>query len=156
MLRYIAIFFYILFVKFPRASCYLTLDNKVKRLINRHFLADKIRRSSSGFLSRARVRTLKMTITIIAVFIICWSPYYVMSVWWVTTIFQFLQNQFFSSPTRNYTCNSNVTFRKISEIARVDYADAKILTLMHVRSMFTVTDIARVNSTLLKERNIII
>lgn len=43
---------------------------------------DKIRRSSSGFLSRARVRTLKMTITIIAVFIICWSPYYVMSVWY--------------------------------------------------------------------------
>ncbi|XP_072746865.1 adipokinetic hormone/corazonin-related peptide receptor variant I-like isoform X1 [Anoplolepis gracilipes] len=43
---------------------------------------DKIRRSSSGFLSRARVRTLKMTITIIAVFIICWTPYYVMSVWY--------------------------------------------------------------------------
>ncbi|KAL6437056.1 hypothetical protein ACFW04_004986 [Cataglyphis niger] len=43
---------------------------------------DKIRRSSSGFLSRARVRTLKMTITIIAVFIMCWSPYYVMSVWY--------------------------------------------------------------------------
>ncbi|XP_025995016.1 gonadotropin-releasing hormone II receptor isoform X1 [Solenopsis invicta] len=43
---------------------------------------DRIRRSSSGFLSRARVRTLKMTITIIAVFIICWSPYYVMSVWY--------------------------------------------------------------------------
>ncbi|XP_012227163.1 adipokinetic hormone/corazonin-related peptide receptor variant I isoform X2 [Linepithema humile] len=43
---------------------------------------DKLRRSSSGFLSRARVRTLKMTITIIAVFIICWSPYYVMSVWY--------------------------------------------------------------------------
>lgn len=43
--------------------------------------SDKLRRSSSGFLSRARVRTLKMTITIIAVFIICWSPYYVMCVW---------------------------------------------------------------------------
>ncbi|XP_018369047.1 PREDICTED: gonadotropin-releasing hormone II receptor isoform X3 [Trachymyrmex cornetzi] len=43
---------------------------------------DRIRRSSCSFLSRARVRTLKMTITIIAVFIICWSPYYVMSVWY--------------------------------------------------------------------------
>ncbi|XP_019882946.1 gonadotropin-releasing hormone II receptor isoform X2 [Camponotus floridanus] len=43
---------------------------------------DKIRRSSSGFLSRARIRTLKMTITIIAVFLICWTPYYVMSVWY--------------------------------------------------------------------------
>ncbi|XP_011136225.2 gonadotropin-releasing hormone receptor isoform X1 [Harpegnathos saltator] len=43
---------------------------------------DRIRRSSIAFLSRARVRTLKMTITIIAVFIICWTPYYVMSIWY--------------------------------------------------------------------------
>ncbi|XP_032681188.1 gonadotropin-releasing hormone II receptor-like [Odontomachus brunneus] len=43
---------------------------------------DRIRRSSISFLSRARVRTLKMTITIITVFIICWTPYYVMSVWY--------------------------------------------------------------------------
>lgn len=89
ILHYIS---YFIRIKSFRVSCYLMLGNKVKRLINRHSLADKIRRSSSGFLSRARVRTLKMTITIIAVFIICWSPYYVMSVWWVTTIFQFPQN----------------------------------------------------------------
>ncbi|KAG7203148.1 hypothetical protein KM043_010268 [Ampulex compressa] len=43
---------------------------------------DKIRRSSLGFLSRARIRTLKMTIIIVAVFFICWSPYYVMSLWY--------------------------------------------------------------------------
>ncbi|XP_020299533.1 gonadotropin-releasing hormone II receptor isoform X3 [Pseudomyrmex gracilis] len=42
----------------------------------------KLRRSSIGFLNRARVRTLKMTITIIVVFIVCWTPYYVMSVWY--------------------------------------------------------------------------
>ncbi|RLU24278.1 hypothetical protein DMN91_004490, partial [Ooceraea biroi] len=43
---------------------------------------DKIRRSSIDFLTRARVRTLKMTVTIITVFFICWSPYYVMSLWY--------------------------------------------------------------------------
>lgn len=61
------------------------LGNKIQLcdILNNGFFADRIRRSSSGFLSRARVRTLKMTITIIAVFLICWSPYYVMSVWWV-------------------------------------------------------------------------
>lgn len=44
-------------------------------------LPDKIRRSSLGFLGRARVRTLKMTIIIVLVFLICWTPYYVMSFW---------------------------------------------------------------------------
>ncbi|XP_008556953.1 adipokinetic hormone/corazonin-related peptide receptor variant I [Microplitis demolitor] len=43
---------------------------------------DKIRRSSIGFLGRARIRTLKMTIIIVAVFFICWTPYYIMSIWY--------------------------------------------------------------------------
>ncbi|XP_034196386.1 adipokinetic hormone receptor isoform X2 [Osmia lignaria lignaria] len=43
---------------------------------------DKIRRSSMGFLTRAKVRTLKMTVIIVAVFFICWTPYYVMSLWY--------------------------------------------------------------------------
>ncbi|XP_034942860.1 gonadotropin-releasing hormone II receptor isoform X1 [Chelonus insularis] len=46
--------------------------------------ADRIRRSSLGFLGRARIRTLKMTIVIVLVFFICWTPYHIMSVWyWV-------------------------------------------------------------------------
>ncbi|XP_043483308.1 gonadotropin-releasing hormone II receptor-like isoform X2 [Leptopilina heterotoma] len=45
---------------------------------------DKIRRSSLGYLGRARIRTLKMTIIIVLVFFVCWTPYYVMSLWyWV-------------------------------------------------------------------------
>ncbi|XP_033218326.1 gonadotropin-releasing hormone II receptor [Belonocnema kinseyi] len=45
---------------------------------------DKIRRSSLGFLGKARIRTLKMTIIIVLVFFVCWTPYYVMSLWyWV-------------------------------------------------------------------------
>ncbi|XP_043684043.1 gonadotropin-releasing hormone receptor isoform X1 [Vespula pensylvanica] len=43
---------------------------------------DRIRRSSLAFFSRARIRTLKMTIIIVAVFFICWTPYYVMSLWY--------------------------------------------------------------------------
>ncbi|XP_054277217.1 adipokinetic hormone/corazonin-related peptide receptor variant I-like [Macrosteles quadrilineatus] len=39
------------------------------------------RRSSLGFLGRAKSRTLKMTITIVFVFFVCWTPYYVMCVW---------------------------------------------------------------------------
>ncbi|KAF5270241.1 hypothetical protein FQA39_LY08455 [Lamprigera yunnana] len=41
-----------------------------------------IRRSSIGFLGKAKIRTLKMTIIIVVVFFICWTPYYVMSIWY--------------------------------------------------------------------------
>ncbi|XP_032681197.1 gonadotropin-releasing hormone II receptor-like [Odontomachus brunneus] len=50
--------------------------------ISRRSKEDTIRRSSIDFLSRARVRTLKMTITIIVVFIICWTPHSVLSFWY--------------------------------------------------------------------------
>uniref|UniRef100_A0A1B6LW18 G-protein coupled receptors family 1 profile domain-containing protein n=1 Tax=Graphocephala atropunctata TaxID=36148 RepID=A0A1B6LW18_9HEMI len=42
---------------------------------------DKFRRSSLGFLGRAKSRTLKMTVTIVTVFLVCWTPYYVICVW---------------------------------------------------------------------------
>ncbi|XP_065167318.1 adipokinetic hormone/corazonin-related peptide receptor variant I-like [Atheta coriaria] len=44
--------------------------------------ADRIRRSSLGFLGRAKIRTLKMTIIIVLVFFVCWTPYYVMMLWY--------------------------------------------------------------------------
>lgn len=51
---------------------------------SREPLNDRFRRSSLGFLGRARSRTLKMTITIVVVFLVCWTPYYVMCVWhWI-------------------------------------------------------------------------
>ncbi|XP_062707703.1 adipokinetic hormone/corazonin-related peptide receptor variant I-like isoform X3 [Aedes albopictus] len=40
------------------------------------------RRSSIDVLGRAKRRTLKMTITIVMAFVICWTPYYVMSIWY--------------------------------------------------------------------------
>ncbi|KAG8230930.1 hypothetical protein J437_LFUL002963 [Ladona fulva] len=43
---------------------------------------DDIRRSSLGYLGRAKVRTLKMTITIVVVFFVCWTPYNVISLWY--------------------------------------------------------------------------
>ncbi|XP_049785180.1 adipokinetic hormone/corazonin-related peptide receptor variant I isoform X2 [Schistocerca cancellata] len=49
---------------------------------SREFSDDRFRRSSLGFLGRARIRTLKMTIIIVVVFFICWTPYYIMCLWW--------------------------------------------------------------------------
>ncbi|XP_063592171.1 adipokinetic hormone/corazonin-related peptide receptor variant I-like [Penaeus indicus] len=40
-----------------------------------------IRRSSLGYLGRARARTIKMTISIVLAFFVCWTPYVVISLW---------------------------------------------------------------------------
>ncbi|KAG5333014.1 GNRR2 protein, partial [Acromyrmex heyeri] len=66
----------------PLIVIFYTYTSIFMEICRRSREKNRIRRSSCSFLSRARVRTLKMTITIIAVFIICWSPYYVMSVWY--------------------------------------------------------------------------
>ncbi|KAK3097391.1 hypothetical protein FSP39_009219 [Pinctada imbricata] len=42
----------------------------------------QLRRSGLGSIERARSRTLKMTIVIVSVFIVCWTPYFVISTWW--------------------------------------------------------------------------
>ncbi|CAH1797454.1 unnamed protein product [Owenia fusiformis] len=43
----------------------------------------RLRRSGIGNIERARIRTLKMTVMIVLVFLVCWTPYFVMScLWW--------------------------------------------------------------------------
>ena len=42
---------------------------------------DGLRRSGAGVLNRARARTLKMTFVIVLVFVLCWTPYYIISLW---------------------------------------------------------------------------
>lgn len=46
------------------------------------YLLERFRRSNDDVLSRAKKRTLKMTITIVIVFIICWTPYYIICMWY--------------------------------------------------------------------------
>ncbi|OXA64610.1 gonadotropin-releasing hormone receptor isoform X2 [Folsomia candida] len=43
---------------------------------------EELRRSSMEALTRAKVRTLKMTVVIVATFFLCWTPYNVMSLWY--------------------------------------------------------------------------
>ncbi|ESP00339.1 hypothetical protein LOTGIDRAFT_173242 [Lottia gigantea] len=42
----------------------------------------ELRRSAMGIIERARIRTLKMTLVIVGVFVLCWTPYFVFSAWW--------------------------------------------------------------------------
>uniref|UniRef100_A0A3Q2YWG3 Gonadotropin-releasing hormone II receptor-like n=1 Tax=Hippocampus comes TaxID=109280 RepID=A0A3Q2YWG3_HIPCM len=42
----------------------------------------KLRRSSSDGISKARMNTLKMTVVIVLSFVVCWTPYYLLGVWY--------------------------------------------------------------------------
>ncbi|XP_071082475.1 adipokinetic hormone/corazonin-related peptide receptor variant I-like [Haliotis cracherodii] len=41
-----------------------------------------IRCSNTGRIGKAKIRTLKMTLVIVSVFILCWTPYFVMAAYW--------------------------------------------------------------------------
>ncbi|XP_063627485.1 adipokinetic hormone/corazonin-related peptide receptor variant I-like [Cydia splendana] len=43
----------------------------------------RLRRSDRRVLQRARRRTLRMTVTIVSVFALCWLPYATMCMWWM-------------------------------------------------------------------------
>ncbi|XP_063041092.1 gonadotropin-releasing hormone II receptor-like [Engraulis encrasicolus] len=41
-----------------------------------------LRRSGTDMIPKARMKTLKMTIVIVASFVICWTPYYLLGIWY--------------------------------------------------------------------------
>lgn len=48
---------------------------------------DRVTKSSLPFLSKAKFRTLKMTVIIVLVFFICWTPYHIMCIWyWIDKV----------------------------------------------------------------------
>ncbi|XP_037911610.1 gonadotropin-releasing hormone receptor isoform X1 [Hermetia illucens] len=67
----------LIIIIFCYASIYIEIYRKSKKVITERF-----RRSNDDVLGRAKRRTLKMTITIVIVFIVCWTPFYVMSIWY--------------------------------------------------------------------------
>ncbi|KAH8410168.1 hypothetical protein KR009_007650 [Drosophila setifemur] len=62
-------------------SIYLVIYRKSQRVL-KDVIAERFRRSNDDVLSRAKKRTLKMTISIVIVFIICWTPYYTIAMWY--------------------------------------------------------------------------
>ena len=45
-----------------------------------------IRRSNPGMIGKAKLNTIKITMTLVGVFLACWTPYYVLCIWWVARI----------------------------------------------------------------------
>ncbi|XP_048850007.1 gonadotropin-releasing hormone II receptor-like [Brienomyrus brachyistius] len=55
--------------------------------INRQMLKSRgtepcLRRSGTDMIPKARMKTLKMTIVIVVSFVICWTPYYLLGIWY--------------------------------------------------------------------------
>ncbi|XP_033492440.1 gonadotropin releasing hormone receptor 1 [Epinephelus lanceolatus] len=63
--------------------CYTRILTKIngqmhKRKDGEHCL----RRSGTDMIPKARIKTLKMTIVIVSSFVICWTPYYLLGIWY--------------------------------------------------------------------------
>ena len=43
----------------------------------------EVRRTNPGFIGKAKMNTIKMSIAMVGAFLACWTPYYVMCIWWV-------------------------------------------------------------------------
>ncbi|XP_029299597.1 gonadotropin-releasing hormone II receptor-like [Cottoperca gobio] len=41
-----------------------------------------LRRSGTDMIPKTRIKTLKMTIVIVSSFVICWTPYYLLGIWY--------------------------------------------------------------------------
>ncbi len=45
-----------------------------------------LRKSGSGMIGKAKLNTIKITLTLVGVFLACWTPYYVICLWWATDV----------------------------------------------------------------------
>uniref|UniRef100_A0A3Q2FY95 Type II GnRH receptor n=1 Tax=Cyprinodon variegatus TaxID=28743 RepID=A0A3Q2FY95_CYPVA len=65
-------------------TCYARIFHEIsKRLKKDHFSTNELRlRCSKNNIPRARIRTLKMSVVIVLSFIICWTPYYLLGLWY--------------------------------------------------------------------------
>ncbi|XP_037024498.1 gonadotropin-releasing hormone receptor isoform X2 [Bradysia coprophila] len=96
----------LIIITFCYASIYIELYRK-----SRKSTTERFRRSNDDVLSRAKKKTLWMTITIVLCFVICWTPFYFMSVWYwldkhvAQTVQQPIQKGLFIFAYTNSTIN---------------------------------------------------
>lgn len=43
---------------------------------------ESLRRSGTDMIPKARMKTLKMTVIIVMSFVVCWTPYYLLGIWY--------------------------------------------------------------------------
>ena len=56
--------------------------SKTYRVIAKQRGESQVTISSKGVIGRAKIRTIKVTGVLVLGFILCWTPYYSMTLWW--------------------------------------------------------------------------
>ena len=56
--------------------------SKTYSMIASQRAASQVTISSKGVIGRAKIRTIKVTGVLVVGFILCWTPYYSMTIWW--------------------------------------------------------------------------
>ncbi|XP_067105559.1 gonadotropin-releasing hormone receptor-like [Osmerus mordax] len=64
-------------------TCYTRILIEISRMMKDNFSSNEVHlRRSKNNVPKARMRTLKMSIVIVLSFIICWTPYYLLGLWY--------------------------------------------------------------------------
>uniref|UniRef100_A0A3Q1HET8 Type II GnRH receptor n=1 Tax=Acanthochromis polyacanthus TaxID=80966 RepID=A0A3Q1HET8_9TELE len=63
--------------------CYTRILTKINAKTHKSKDGEQyLRRSGADMIPKARMKTLKMTIVIVSSFVICWTPYYLLGIWY--------------------------------------------------------------------------
>ncbi|XP_026867918.2 gonadotropin-releasing hormone II receptor-like [Electrophorus electricus] len=127
MFHFVTLYVFPLFVM---SFCYTHILVEINRQMHRS--KDKggepcLRRSGTDMIPKARMKTLKMTIIIVASFVICWTPYYLLGIWYwfqpqmLQVIPEYVHHAFFVFGNLN-TCCDPVIYGLFTPSFRADLA----------------------------------
>ncbi len=71
--------------------------------------AAALRQSAPGMIGKAKLNTIKITLTLVGVFLGCWTPYYVICLWYVT-VWQELKKLKMKAPFEKFSLKFCVLF----------------------------------------------
>ncbi|XP_051577796.1 gonadotropin-releasing hormone II receptor-like [Myxocyprinus asiaticus] len=65
------------------SCCYSCILIEINRQLHKGKAGESsLRRSGTDMIPKARMKTLKMTIIIVVSFVVCWTPYYLLGIWY--------------------------------------------------------------------------
>uniref|UniRef100_A0A667XPR8 Type II GnRH receptor n=2 Tax=Myripristis murdjan TaxID=586833 RepID=A0A667XPR8_9TELE len=63
--------------------CYTRIFAKINKQMHKNKDGEHcLRRSGTDIIPKARMKTLKMTVVIVTSFVVCWTPYYLLGIWY--------------------------------------------------------------------------
>ncbi|XP_067305580.1 gonadotropin releasing hormone receptor 3 isoform X2 [Pseudorasbora parva] len=64
------------------SCCYSRILIEINRQLHKSHAGESLRRSGTDMIPKARMKTLKMTVIIVVSFVVCWTPYYLLGIWY--------------------------------------------------------------------------